>query len=263
MVPLRRCALVVAALALAACGGEESAAGPLPGGVVDYQLGGSYDPEERVTVVVRDRTDEPDPARYSICYVNAFQTQPDERAAIERDHPELLLTGSGGPVTDPDWPDEQLFDLSTPELRDQVLELVEPWIAGCAEDGFEAIEADNLDAWTRAQGGYTREDAEAFAQDLTASAHEHGLAIGQKNAAELDGPSLGFDFAVTEECAVFDECARYAELYGEEVIEIEYTDNGREAFAQACRDRSDDHPITLRDRDLVTVDDEGHVFEAC
>lgn len=254
---------VAIAFLLSACGAPESEAPPVVGGIVDYQLGGAYEPDNEVTIVVRDRTDEPDSSRYSICYVNAFQTQPDEREALARDHPEVLLTGPDGPVTDPDWPDEQLFDLSTPELRGEVLTLVEPWIAGCAEDGFEAIEADNLDAWTRSQGLYTREDAEAFAEDLTALAHEHDLAIGQKNAAEVDGPSLGFDFAVTEECAVFDECRAFSSLYDESVIEVEYTDNGREAFAEACRDRYDDHPITLRDRDLLPTDEEGHVFETC
>ncbi|OUZ12393.1 hypothetical protein BHE97_01335 [Aeromicrobium sp. PE09-221] len=255
--------LTIAAFALVACGGEEQGVGALRGGVVDYQLGGAYEPDDEVTIVVRDRTDEPDPSRYSICYVNAFQTQPDERDTIAREHPQLLLTGPDGPVTDPDWPDEQLFDLSTSELRNEVLGIVEPWIAGCAEDGFAAVEADNLDAWTRSQGLYTREDAEAFSERLTELAHEHGLAIGQKNAAEVDGPSLGFDFAVTEECAVFDECRTFSDLYGERVIEIEYTDNGREAFVEACRDRYDEHPITLCDRDLVRAGEKGHVFETC
>lgn len=262
---MRRCAAacVAVAFSLSACGAPGSEAPPVAGGIVDYQLGGAYEPDDEVTIVVRDRTDEPDSSRYSICYVNAFQTQPDEREDLARDRPEVLLTGPGGPVYDPDWPDEQLFDLSTPELRSEVLELVEPWVAGCAEDGFEAIEADNLDAWTRSQGLYTRRDAEAFAEDLAALAHEHGLAIGQKNAVEVDGPSLGFDFAVTEECAVFDECRTFSDLYGEDVIEIEYTDNGREAFAEACRDRYDDHPITLRDRDLLPAGEEGHVVETC
>ncbi len=46
----------------------------------DYQLGGDYPPPTGVTVVTRDVTGSPAPGTYGICYVNAFQTQPGQRA---------------------------------------------------------------------------------------------------------------------------------------------------------------------------------------
>ena len=82
-------------------------------------------------------------------------------------------------------------------------------------------------------------------------AHDAGLAIAQKNTPELDGRALGFDFAVAEECEVYRECAAYTDVYGSAVVEVEYTDNGRRAYARACKERAGEHPIQLRDRDVL------------
>lgn len=85
--------------------------GALNRGGFDYQLGGGYPPTDDVTVVVRDRSDEPASGLYSICYLNAFQTQPD---ALEDWPADAVLTDTAGkPVRDPDWPDEALLDIST------------------------------------------------------------------------------------------------------------------------------------------------------
>jgi hypothetical protein len=62
----------------------------------DYQLGGAYPAAEDVGVVVRDRTDAPDPDRYSVCYVNAFQAQPGADDVPER----LLHDADGARVED-------------------------------------------------------------------------------------------------------------------------------------------------------------------
>ena len=56
-----------------------------------------------------------------------------------------------------------------------------------------------------------------LARSYVGLAHGRGLAIGQKNAAECDRRrphDVGFDFAVTEECAAFDECDAYRDVYG-------------------------------------------------
>ena len=37
-------------------------------------------------------------------------------------------------------------------------------------------------------------------------AHRAGLAAGQKNLAGFDGTTVGYDFAVAEECGRYDEC---------------------------------------------------------
>ena len=36
----------------------------------------------------------------------------------------------------------------------------------------------------------------------------------------------GLDFAVAEECGQYDECGDYADAFGNNVIVIEYTDDG-------------------------------------
>ena len=72
--------MATAALVLAACAPAVDVV-PLPVGVADYQLGEAYRPAEDVTVVVRDATATPEPGVYSVCYVNAFQTQPGSGAS--------------------------------------------------------------------------------------------------------------------------------------------------------------------------------------
>ena len=96
-----------------------------------------------------DRTAPPDPDRYSVCYVNAFQTQPGEDAVPE----DLLLhDATGARVEDPDWPGEFLLDVSTAMTRRAVADLVGRWIDRCAADGYDAVEPDNIDSWTRSGG---------------------------------------------------------------------------------------------------------------
>lgn len=235
------------------------------GSVPDYQLGGAYDPPDGVGIVARDRTAEPADGVYSICYVNAFQTQPGELGEWPSDV--LLLDDSGDPVTDPDWPDEVLLDTSTPQRVAGIAEIVGPWIAGCAEAGFDAVEFDNLDTYTRTPQ-LTRDGNVALARELVEIAHESGLAAGQKNAAEdaaLFRSEAGFDFAVVEECHRYDECAAYTEVYGDHVVIIEYADDGYDAdeFAAACEELGDDVSMVLRDRDLVRPDEPGYVFAGC
>lgn len=72
---------------------------PLPVGTdADYQLGGARSVPASVGIVVRDRHDRPT-GRYDVCYVNGFQTQPDE-LAFWRKRPGLVLRRDGRPVVD-------------------------------------------------------------------------------------------------------------------------------------------------------------------
>jgi hypothetical protein len=229
----------------------------------DYQLGGAYTPPAEVQVVVRDRTESPADGLFSVCYVNAFQTQPGEQDAWPED---ALLTIDGEHLADPDWPDEVLLDTSTSTTRDAIVEVVSPWIQGCADDGFEAVEFDNLDSFTRSHGALTLEDNLALATSLADVAHRAGLAAGQKNAAEHTTrlkDEAGFDFAVAEECAAHEECAAYTDVYSEAVIDIEYPDELPRSFREMCEDPATPRAMILRDRDLLTPEDQGYVFESC
>lgn len=57
----------------------------------DYQLGGDRPVPDRVGILVRDRAAEPLEGVYDICYVNDFQTQPDERGFWRDKHWGLVL----------------------------------------------------------------------------------------------------------------------------------------------------------------------------
>src|SRR4051812_28100763 len=91
---------------------------PPVNGRFDYQIGGAYTPRSDVRIVDRDRHSKPAKGVYSICYVNAFQTQPEEHAWWLRNHPSLLLRDKAGhEVGDPGWPGEILLDTSSAAKR--------------------------------------------------------------------------------------------------------------------------------------------------
>ncbi|QCW50552.1 endo alpha-1,4 polygalactosaminidase [Nocardioides dongxiaopingii] len=216
---------------------------PLPTGTdVDYQLGGPVDRPAHVGIVVRDRTAAADPDRYNVCYVNGFQTQPDAKR-FWRQRWNLVLKQDGRPVVDENW-GEWLLDIATPAKRRRLAAIVGRWVDGCARDGFQAVEFDNLDSFTRSRGELSRRDATAFARLLVRRTHAAGLAAGQKNLAGYDGTRIGFDFAVSESCAQYRECGRYVEDFGTQVLMVEYR---RVDFRRACADHGATHAIVLRD----------------
>lgn len=263
--------VAIVLLALAALTGTAQARAPQvsppPGAAVfDYQIGGAYHPERGVRIVDRDRTDSPAPGYYNICYINAFQTQPDERRWWVAHHPNLLLrNGTGGFLTDPDWPGEYILNTSTAARRTSIARIVGGWIDGCARKGFDAVEPDNLDSWTRTGVNHrlTRADNLDLATRLARRAHEDGLAIGQKNTVEVSRvgrTQVHFDFAIAEECQVYSECGGYRTYYGSRVYEIEYR---RSAYRAACASRSGKISIILRDLDVTPRGDPHYVYEHC
>jgi hypothetical protein len=237
---------------------------PPPGNAAfDYQIGEAYPPPAGVSVVSRDRTASPAAGLYNICYINAFQAQPDDSSWWKTNHPELLLhDAKGNLVIDEDW-DEILLDFSTAAKRAALTTIVGGWIDGCAGKGFKAVEPDNLDSWTRSKGLLTQSQAVAYATSLTSYAHGKGLAVGQKNTADLstaNARAIGFDFAVAEECADFNECQNYTATYGNKVIVIEYT---KSQFTKACTTYGSTLSIVLRDVDVTAPGSGTYVFKTC
>jgi hypothetical protein len=271
--------IVVVALALTGCTPSESgASAPLlvetmppatpdadgfpVGAALDYQLGGAYDPPSGTGIVVRDSTEQPASGVWNVCYVNGFQTQP----GVEWPDEWLLHRSSGELLVDPGWPDEHLFDLADATTREAVAERMRSTVQGCADDGFDAVEFDNLDSYTRSDGAFDLDDAVAFATLLVGEAHDAGLLAGQKNTAELEGrgrDEIGFDFAVVEECDRYAECDALTSVYGERVLAVEYTDDLRETVEGLCSRESTPRSTVVRDRDLVTPDDPAYSFARC
>ncbi|GAA2881219.1 hypothetical protein Acy02nite_17030 [Actinoplanes cyaneus] len=229
----------------------------------DYQIGGAYTPPAGVTVVSRDSEAAPAAGIYNICYVNAFQAQPGAESWWKTNHPDLLLRDAkGNLVIDEDW-DEPMLDFSTEAKRTALTGVVGGWMDQCAAKGYKAVEPDNLDSYTRSKGLLTQTQAIAYATSLATRAHAKGLAVGQKNTADLSSANvkkIGFDFAVAEECAEYDECGAYTASYGNNVIVIEYSRSG---FTKACNSFGSRLSIVLRDVDVTTPGSGSYVHEAC
>jgi Glycoside-hydrolase family GH114 len=239
----------------------------------DYQIGGDYEPPIGVEVVVRDWfSGSPLADGYSICYVNAFQTQddsddvhrPDERSQWPG---ELVLSELGD---DPNWPGEYLIDIGTSERRETAAAWVGQMIQTCAAKGFDAVEFDNLDSWTRFDGTpvaddvpFGEADAEAYATLLTAAAHARGMVSAQKNAVELTGATadrIGFDFLIVENCGEHAECDDAAEQYGDQVLAVEYEEAG---FLAACDVIGGRSSVVLRDLELSRSDSREYAYDEC
>jgi hypothetical protein len=234
---------------------------PPAGAALDYQLGGAYTPMSAVKIVSRDRTAKPAAGLYNICYVNGFQAQPGEEDFWLSDHAELVLRDSSGePVIDEDW-DELMFDIGTADKRAQLAEIIGGFIDGCGKSGFDAVEIDNLDSFSRSGGRLSEQNAIDFMALLSKRSHASGLPIAQKNSAELvpQRAKLGTDFAIAEECNRYDECGVYTDGYGDMVFVIEYR---KSDFDKGCKEFPK-LSLVLRDVELTTPDGSSYVFEGC
>lgn len=243
---------------VAACAGDDEhgvdeVRPPPSGAAFDYQLGGDAPLPAGVTIVARDwqAGTPPGGGVYAICYVNAFQSQPDVEWPAE------VVTE----FEDPAWPGEFVIDLSTAASRGTALQRSQEMLDTCASKGFDAVEFDNLDSYTRFDDlPFGEDETVLYATALVQAAHDVGLAAGQKNSVELLGRPIGFDFAVVEDCGVYDECAAYGEAYGDRVLAIEYTVEG---LAAACATLGSGASVVLRDLYLTTPDDPEYVHATC
>jgi hypothetical protein len=270
--------LTVLAATLACAGGGLAAGAswspPPVNAKFDYQIGGDYPLPPGVSVVSRDWFIGSAPKSvYAICYVNAYQTQDDEPGIDRPDErsnwpPELVLTRLGD---DPNWGGEFLIDISTKAKRARAAQWVEPMIRRCASKGFQAVELDNLDSWTRFDGTplqkqvpFGRAAAIAYAELLVRLAHRYGLAAAQKNTVELprriSRTEIGFDFAIAEECGRWHECQGYRNVYGNHVIVIEYRVKD---FIETCRLFGAVLSVVLRDVDVTAPGSKTYRYRAC
>ncbi|WP_409465105.1 endo alpha-1,4 polygalactosaminidase [Amycolatopsis sp. GA6-003] len=231
---------------------------PAPHAGFDYQIGGPYRPPAGVQVVSRDHSAPAEAGQYNICYVNAFQAQP----GAEGEWGDLVLRDDDGNVVkDPEW-NEALLDLRTADNRNRIAAKVGGWIDECARKGYQAIEPDNYDSFTRSQGLLSARNAQDLVKLLSGRAHGKGLAIAQKNTSELASSRAdnGLDFAVAEECGEQDNCAEYTQYFGNHVIVIEYTDAG---LRNACAKWGATLSVVQRDRDVTPKGDPAYVRKTC
>ena len=226
----------------------------------DYQIGGDYPLPTGVTVVSRDWREgsAPDGA-YAVCYVNAFQTQPGERRRWPRD---LVLTELGD---DPGWPGEFAIDISTDRKRVRAARAAGRMVRRCAEKGFEAVEFDNLDSWTRFERRAvrpppTRSPTRGGSRAWRTLAGSRPRRRTRHSSAPRGASPDRLRLRVAEQCGRYRECGRYRALYGDRVLAIEYR---RRDFRRTCARIGAAVSVVLRDRDVSTPGSRGYRFATC
>ncbi len=161
--------------------------------------------------------------KHVICYIDAGTAEnfrPDYSA-----FPKSLLGRSNG------WPGEKWLDI-------RKLSTIEPIMAKrfamCREKGFDAVEPDNIEAFSNKSGfAITPQQQLAYNEWIAEDVHSLSMAALQKNDGEQT-PQLHayFDGALTEQCNQYEECADFQPYLaaGEPVINAEY----RKRTSQFC-----------------------------
>ena len=207
---------------------------PKPGVTWQWQLGGTLDQSVDVPVYDIDGFEHDASVvtalhakgRKVICYVNAgsWEDFRPDAAAFSKS-----LQGSGN-----GWQGEKWFDI---RQLDKLKPLMATRFDMCRAKGFDAVEPDLLDAYINKTGfPLTADDQLKYNRMIAALAHERGLAVALKNDLDQIPALVGdFDFAVNEQCAEYDECAKLSPFIkaGKAVLHVEYTVPTSKFCAQA------------------------------
>jgi len=96
----------------------------------------------------------------------------------------------------------------------------------CAERGYDAVEADNVDGYVNESGfPLSADDQLRFNRFVAGAAHDRALSAGLKNDVEQVTELLrAFDWALSEECFAYDECELLVPFVeaGKAVFHVEY-----------------------------------------
>lgn len=166
---------------------------------------------------------------HAICYVDAG-TAENWRSDYGKFDPSEL----GG--ADPGWPGEEFINVTdwaaaVPSKYETLQTIMANRIALCKAEGFDAIEADNVDAYSDGNIGtftLTMTEEETYINNLLAVAHGDGLAFFLKN--EINGDSListeapKVDGEIDEQCWQYSECSALSIFVkeGKPVLNVEY-----------------------------------------
>ncbi|HEY2571976.1 MAG TPA: endo alpha-1,4 polygalactosaminidase [Solirubrobacteraceae bacterium] len=153
--------------------------------------------------------------KHVICYIDVG-TAENFRPDYEQ-FPRSTLGRSNG------WPGERWLDIRR-------LNAIEPIMAArfqmCREKGFDAVEPDNMEAFSN-RSGFPITAAQQLEYDLwiAATVHSLGMAVLQKNDGEQSAEQQpSFDGALSEQCNQYDECASFEPYLaaGKPVLNAEY-----------------------------------------
>jgi hypothetical protein len=197
----------------------------------------------------------------AICYV--------EVGSLEQGRPDYAKFPSSviGPAVQ-GWPGENWL-LVTAANQSVILPLMKArFVDWCQAKGFDAIEPDNLDAWTNSSG-VTETDNIAYDLAIGQLAHALPLSIGLKNVMTDVDPSQYasfvalFDWALNEQCYEYDECNVYSASgsflpAAKAVFDVEYN------VAPSCTQADAVHMNAQEtDLDLVGATDQGYQYTPC
>jgi hypothetical protein len=197
----------------------------------------------------------------AICYVDV--------GSLEQGRPDYAQFPASviGPAVQ-GWPGENWL-LVTAANQPVILPLMqarfENW---CLAKGFDAIEPDNLDAWTNISN-VTEADNLTYDLAIGQLAHALPISIGLKNiATDLDASQLpmfvaAFDWALNEQCFQYQECDAYTGAgsflpSGKAVFDVEYSTTPDCTQAGSWQMNAQE-----TDLDLVGVMDPGYAYEPC
>jgi hypothetical protein len=161
--------------------------------------------------------------KHVICYIDAGTAEKFRPDYSE--FPKSVLGRSNG------WPGEKWLDI-------RKLSTIEPIMAKrfamCREKGFDAVEPDNIEAFSNKSGfEITPQQQLVYNEWVAEDVHSLGMAVLQKNDGEQT-PQLHsyFDGALTEQCNQYEECADFQPYLaaGQPVLNAEY----RKRTSQFC-----------------------------
>ncbi|WWC68271.1 uncharacterized protein I206_102194 [Kwoniella pini CBS 10737] len=136
---------------------------------------------------------------------------------------------------------EWWLDIRSDKCLKNIKEIMTTRIKAAAAKGCDAVDPDNVDAWTNTQNfGITKQNEVDYLLWLSVTARSNGLGIDLKNSGDLiTDPDSGkstnwttslvnaFDFNVIESCHEYDECEKYDPFLkaGKPQIQIEYSNS--------------------------------------
>ncbi len=153
--------------------------------------------------------------KHVICYIDVG-TAENFRPDYKQFPPSVLGKSNG-------WPGEKWIDI-------RQLPVIEPIMTArfqmCREKGFDAVEPDNIEAFSNESGfPVTAADQLTYNEWVAGEVHALGMAVLQKNDGEQT-PQLRsyFDGALTEQCNQYSECPLFQPYLqeGKPVLNAEY-----------------------------------------
>ncbi|WP_187345266.1 endo alpha-1,4 polygalactosaminidase [Cystobacter ferrugineus] len=154
------------------------------------------------------------------------------------------------------WLDIRQMDILLPIMKDRMIN----W---CKNKGFDAIEPDETEVWSNDSGfPITKAQNNAYNKAIAELAHSLGMSVGLKGN-NTEAPELVnyFDWALTEQCWEFDECALFKNSFiaqGKAVFNVEYNTDPNCTRANQWHINS-----SRRDLELVGPTASDYLYQPC